>query len=414
MGDPVGYDGVHVWLRQSVSSTKHGQTRTMEIAISLRPGMAAAQVEALLKEADSGMQRLSQHLNTSFAGVDTGSAVSPDSSMSLEPPAPLELPPSHGVEPVPPAAPGEQPVSRPAAGQDTDDIPPSTHKPTAAASPVRTASPTPAKSPVPAAEFSIKDFLDAARAELDLSPKQAMERLSVKSLQGIDLNEALDTLRRQIAGAGGGEPVVPGGPPPVPAAPPAPAAPPRYFEEEDDSEFDVTFHLDDESDEFDLEDVPDFDAVTPPPPLQAVPAAKRSAPAKPAAHGPGEGSLEHSATSGQKSSTLELIGQLRATAKGSNPTPQQRIAFRNIIQEELGEQPAKALVAGLWRVPAERLGADQLDALLSWGKRDTFGEEAVEVLAALRAEREGKGAPSASGDPGAESASSPPLPRRRS
>jgi hypothetical protein len=415
VGDPVGYDGEHIWLRQSVSSTKDGQTRTMEIAISLRPGMTAAQVEALLKEADAGMQRLSHHLNTSVAGADAGSAVLTDSSMSLEPPAPLKLPPTHGVEPVPPAVTGVQPVSRPAASQDADHLAPAAHRPPTTAAPAATASPAPAKSPVPAAGLSIKDFLDTARAELDLSPKQAMERLSVKSLQGIDLHEALDTLRRLSASAGVGDPVVPGGPPTAAMQPLVPAAPPRYFEEEeDDSEFDVTFHLDDESDEFDLEDVPDFDAVPPSPPLRAVPAAKRPAPAKPAAHGPGKDSVEPSADSGQKSSTLELIGQLRATAKGSNPTSQQRIAYRNIIQEELGEQSAKALVAGLWRLPAERLGAEQMDALLSWGKQDTFGEEAVEVLAALRAERERKDAPSASGDPGAGSASPTPVPRRRS
>jgi hypothetical protein len=414
VGDPVGYDGERIWLRQSVSSTKDGQTRTMEIAISLRQGMTAGQVEALLKEADSGMQRLSHYLNTSFAGADAGSTVSPDSSMSLEPPAPLELPRSHEVEPIPPAVPGEQPIERKAAGQDPDHIAPSAHKSPAAALPVPTASPAQAKSPVSAAELSIKDFLDAARAELDLSPKQAMEKLGVKSLQGIDLHAALDTLRRQTAGARREEPVVSGDPPPAASSSPASAVPPRYFEEEDDSEFDVTFHLDDESDELDLEDVPDFDAVTPPPSLQAVPTAKRSAPAKPAAHGTGEGPPEQSVASGQKSTTLELIGQLRAAAKGSNPTSQQRIAYRNIIQEELGEQPAKALVAGLWRVPAERLGAEQMDALLSWGKRDTFGEEAVEVLAALRAERERKGAPSASGDTSTGSASSTPVPRRRS
>jgi hypothetical protein len=414
LGDPVGYDGEHIWLRQSITSTKDGQTRTMEIAISLRQGMTAGQVEALLKEADAGMQRLSHHLDTSFAGADAGSAVSPGSSMGLEPHSPLELPASRVVEPVPLAVPAEQPVSRPAAGQDPDHIASSDHKPPTPVSPVPAASPAPVRPTAPAAELSIKDFLDAARAELDLSPKQAMERLSVKSLQGIDLLESLDTLRRQMARQGGGEPVVSSSPPPAAPSPEAPVAPPRYFEEEDDGEFEVTFHLDDESDELDLEDVPDFDAVTPPPPLQEVPSAKRPVPAKPAAHGSGEDSLQESAPSGQKSSTLELIGQLRATAKGSNPTSHQRIAYRNIILEELGEQPAKALVVGLWRVPAERLGADQMDALLSWGKRDTFGEEAAEVLAALRAERSRPATPSDSGGPSAGSASSSPLPRRRS
>ena len=407
VGDPVGYDGEHIWLRQSITSTNDGQTRTMEIAISLRQGMTASQVEALLKEADAGMQQLSRHLDTSFAGAGAGSPVLPSSSMSLVPHVPLEQLRSNGVEPAPLGVPSEQPISRPTAGQDPDHTVPSSHRPP---TPVSPATPNPTAR---TATLSIKNFLDAARAELDVSPKQAMERLSVKSLQGIDLHEALDTLRRQMAGSAG-EPVIPGGPPPVAASSPVPAAPPRYFEEEDDSEFEVTFHLDDESDEFELEDVPDFDAITPPSGPVAVPSAKRPAPAKRAARGPDEGSVEESTPSGQKSSTLELIGQLRATAKGSNPTSQQRVAYRNIIQDELGEQPAKALVVGLWRVPAERLGAEQMDALLSWGKRDTFGEEAAEVLAALQAERERQGAPSGSGVPSAGSASSPPLPRRRS
>jgi hypothetical protein len=101
VGDPVGYDGEQIWLRQSVSSTKDGQTRTMEIAISLRQGMTAGQIEALLIEADAGMQRLSHHLTTSFAEAEAAAAVSPDSSMSLDSPSRLELPPSHEVEPVP-------------------------------------------------------------------------------------------------------------------------------------------------------------------------------------------------------------------------------------------------------------------------------------------------------------------------
>jgi hypothetical protein len=74
----------------------------------------------------------------------------------------------------------------------------------------------------------------------------------------------------------------------------------------------------------------------------------------------------------------------------------QKSAYRNIIQNELGEQDARALVQGLWRAPAERLGAEQLDALLSWGKRETFGEEAQLVLAELRAERVSRGSSSAS------------------
>jgi hypothetical protein len=255
--------------------------------------------------------------------------------------------------------------------------------------------------------ISVKDFVAAVRAELDLSPKQAMDRLHVRSLNGLDLNEALDALRRQMGREG--EQTVSS--PTQVAQPPEAPVPPRYFaEEEDEGEFEVTLSLDEDSDEFDLEDVPDFDAVAPRPRAVATPSVKRPAPAKsaPAANGVDQGSPVESAAAGQTSTTLELIGQLRAAAKGSTPTSHQRTAYRNIILRELGEQPAKALVAGLWHVPAERLGADQLDALLSWGKRDTFGEEATLVLAALRTEREQKGATPASGGPGVGAAGSPP------
>lgn len=87
---------------------------------------------------------------------------------------------------------------------------------------------------------------------------------------------------------------------------------------------------------------------------------------------------------------MQIIGHLRKAAGGGTPTSQQRVAYRNIILRELGDQSARALVQGLWRVGADKLGAEQLDALLSWGKRETFGEEADLVLRALQVEREQK------------------------
>ena len=68
MGDPVEYDGEHIWLRQSITQTVQGQTRTLEIGVSVRPGMTADQIEALLREADAGMQRLTRHLDGQLAG----------------------------------------------------------------------------------------------------------------------------------------------------------------------------------------------------------------------------------------------------------------------------------------------------------------------------------------------------------
>ncbi|HLJ81710.1 MAG TPA: hypothetical protein VKT52_09515, partial [Ktedonobacterales bacterium] len=99
---------------------------------------------------------------------------------------------------------------------------------------------------------------------------------------------------------------------------------------------------------------------------------------------------------------------------GGAPTTHQRSAYRNVVVNELGEPETVALVRGLWRVNPERLGPEQLDALISWGKRDTFAEEAADVLAALRAERQ-QAAAAASEAPAAPTtpAASRPAPRSR-
>ncbi len=370
MTDPVGYDGERIWLRQSVTGTRDGLTRSVEIAVSVHPGMSANQVDALLGEADVCMQVLSRHLNN-YLNNDWSDAD------------------------------GREPAGTPTSGERAVAPPPVAPPPVASST---RPSSTPVKekpAAAPTSELSVKDFIAAVRAELDLNPKQAMDKLNVKSLTGVNLREALETLRLQ-PGQSSENPSRGTGQPPAAAAPARASAVPRYFEEED-SEFDVTFSLDgdvldgeiesansvharvpDFGDEFDLEDVPDFTALTPPPQVTA----------------PGKtGQLEVSGKAGEsrfsesfpdsgRSQALQIISQLRAAAKGGALTSQQRSAYGNIILQELGELAAKTLVTGLWRVPAERLGAEQLDALLSWGKRDTFGEEASLVLEALRAESE--------------------------
>src|SRR5437588_385406 len=74
MGNPLQHEGEHIWLRQSVTLTIEGQTRTIEMAVPVRPGATADEVEALLNEADAGMQRLSYHLDGQIASL-TGTPI---------------------------------------------------------------------------------------------------------------------------------------------------------------------------------------------------------------------------------------------------------------------------------------------------------------------------------------------------
>lgn len=288
---------------------------------------------------------------------------------------------------------------------------------------------------------------------MGLNPAQAMERLGVRSLQGLNLREALEALRRQLVRDGGGDvPAAPAqgsraaqparGAAPASAAsqPPAPGRreatlpqPPRYFEEEDEMDGrEFTFTVDDSGDiydefgqavgeeaasysadnvngasdefgalddldDFDLDDVPDFGP--PPTPARTAPAAPLASPAPAAARrgtaraGSAPSAAEPEevaaapATEG-RSLGLQRVGYFRGVRGGGAATGQQRMAYRNIIVRELGDGDARALVQGIWRVTPDRLGGEQLDALVSWGKRDTFSEEAALVLAVLQEERE--------------------------
>jgi hypothetical protein len=266
-----------------------------------------------------------------------------------------------------------------------------------------------------------------------------MQALGVRSLEGLNLRESLEVLRRQaVRGNDSPSQVTSASPAPRPATPAAPApqsqaaaarpataaptsriapAPPRYFDEEDDEE-EFTYTIDeeeleaavagdgayglndgmpapigragedyDELDDLDLDDVPDFGpsaaAPSAPPSRRATghPAAPTSAPTPAVPPAQVEAAAPASLAAG-------LIARLRATQPGGGLSSQQRKAYQNIVVAELGETRAAGLIKGVWGLTPDRLGTEQVDELLSWGKRDTFADEATQVLAELRAERQ--------------------------
>lgn len=476
--------GEHIWLRQAVRFTVGDQRRTLEIAIPVPVGAPADEVERLLRQASEGMERLTRHLDERVAALTGGLAApravdaahtdhievpSTSGEISASTLAPVEtapatsdtaqpataLVPTHALEPEQPltprreegaehptqAAPGateRAPTRTPqAAPQPARPEPMRPTTPAAGASSRPTASTPGSQPPVaarPAAasapktsapDLTRRDFL-AETTALGLNPRQVMERLGVRSLDGLNLREALEVLRRQMVrdtGVADVESSVPADMPAAPASPraavapiSAPATAGKYFEEEDD--FDISFALPDEdptdldlvagqaaesgsgafadddlADLDDLDDVPDFGQSTPP--AAAVPApARRAAPAtrtastQSAAPTPG-GAVAASGPLSlpQRARARDLMARLRATPAGGTPTRGQLTAYANIIVDQLGAATAAALVQGLWGTRVDRLGTDQLNALIQWGKDDEFAVEAPAVAAALQAER---------------------------
>ena len=291
-------------------------------------------------------------------------------------------------------------------------------EPPAAPSPTPRPS-APSTGPASTTPLTLPEFLKAAQDEFGLTPRTVMEKLGVRSLSGVNYREALETLRRQA--------LRDGATPPAPATPLAneqrrpPAAPagPRYFEEEidepeiifgpdDDAAFDDEFGAEDDDDEV-IDALELAEEIAPPPP--APPARPASATrARLTAQAPASPPARLAdPISEEQGRIAELIAQLRSAQAGGVPSSHQRTAYRNIVVQELGEEKAKALVAGLYRVTPERLGPEQIDLLLSWGKRDTFADDADPVLAALRAERAAQQASQSS--PSNPASAEPPAPR---
>lgn len=432
-----------IWLRQSARFMLGEQRRTVEIAIPVRPGASAEEIERLLREADAGMTALTRHLDGRIAdllgrasanganginGAAKTAAPLPATASSPAQPAtpPRDDTPAAPAQPAPTAAATSSPVHAavhtapsPAASTthaaaptiptatsaSSHSLPP---RPTPAAAPAtpstRPATPAaaqpaarPAAAP-PAAStepLTRPEFLAETRT-LGLTPPQVMQRLQVRSLDGLNYREALDLLRRQLLNESGAAPTVapvvsppvsPSMPAPAPASAPTPA--PAYFDEEDD--YDFTFTLPDDAsasgdvyddmsdgmdgepdaaldgagDLYDVDEIPDIADGT-------EPLASPSVPSTPSAAAPAR--------------AHELLEHFRGTTPGGAATPDQLKAYTNLIAGQLDATQAGTLVRGIWGVAPNRLGFDQLYALIQWGKEDAFAEEAPAVLAALKAE----------------------------
>ncbi|HEX9039071.1 MAG TPA: hypothetical protein VF808_18965, partial [Ktedonobacterales bacterium] len=348
MGDELAEprDPNHIWLRQSVTFSVNGQTRTLEMALPLRPGATPGEVEALLDEADAGMRRLSRRLDAHLAALN---GATPDPALPSAPP----------------------PAPRPAASRSATPPPAPAHS-------ERAATPAPATAPAHmSVDLTIPEFLAEITAS-GLTQRQAMEKLNVRSLSGLNLRESLESLRRQMLMEGA----------------PAPAGAPLAFEEEDgeaalagEPEMELSYpdsvSLPDEDEEEDEEGMPGTLTASAPPassldalrrdarltPAAKLPAAARRSSAPPPAEDTPAAPMAEETPAARAE---RILGELRALHGGGTISDHQRTAFANIVVTELNEKGVDAMARAVWNIQPEQLGPEQYDALISWGKRDHF------------------------------------------
>lgn len=393
-------DPNHIWLRQSVTFAVNGQTRTLELALPLRPGATPDEVEALLDEADAGMRRLSSRLDAHLAEVTGAAPVAPPAASAPErheaPPAPRPATPSRPAAPIASApAPAEKPAEK---------VAPRPPAPAAAA---------PVAAPAPAAsgpDLTRPEFLAAVGA-LGLDARTVMERLNVRSLNGLNLREALDLLRRQAVRDGS----VSDEREPASTAPathverPAPIGSPRFDEEDDNPTFELSY-----PDPGDLPSDEAFESADDFAPLEAPTAAPSSthAPTAPVSDVPDleellNGGARKAAEDATATRAREVIATMRGAHPGGQATPHQRSAYQHVVIDQIGEAKAASVARAIWNLTPDRLGPEHYDAFTRWGKEDAFAEEVEAALAILRAEYAAERAAKQSGKSSATAAAKP-------
>lgn len=365
--------GPYIWLRYATQYIKDGRTHTVEMSVPVPVGSGPEVREQLIREAEEGMLQLTAHMNQRVSPVPVPSS---QTQAVLGSKAPRSAPqPSANTRSAPaqPAAssrtttPGNRPagVSAPHASTQPADgqvvTPPET--------PTGRGRPTgglPLPSGEPGSNMPLPQFIQYLKDNMDLTPKQAMEMLNVRSLTtGINLRDALEVLKEKVGQSG-------------PAAAPLqtpthrePSGPlPRISHSEDNLPV-VEMRNRQVSTGFDEE--VGFDGLGEPAlsnenydDLEDLPL-------------PDEFSEQELERARMK------VDALRESQGATLTSPQRLQVLSNVVLSQISEEELRALIGGVWNIQTpKKLKVDQAEALISWAKlEDDFMKQVEAVLEVL-------------------------------
>ncbi len=380
--------GPYIWLRYATQYTKDGRTHTVEMSIPVPLGANAETREQLFREAEVSMRQLVNHVEQRVPQLSQSAQPAPASAPGTRPPqksantqARPASTPAPLTAPQPATAGGdagefEQATARSAAAT----LPPT--RPNVGASMPLTLGPT---SNDTGSTLSLPEFIQYIKENLDLTPKQAMELLKVRSLStGINLREALEQLM-SLAPRDGTTSLPterraeenPPAPMPISNAvavhahastnsafPAEVAHEPgpdtgRMREARPAYGFNEEINPDEEDA---LEELEDF----------AIPAENLS-----------PRLLEQART---------MIDTLRESQGAAVANPKRLQVLNTVAISQISEEQLQAVAQGIWGIAAlKKLKVDQVEALISWAKQDYFVEEVDAVLVVLEEEHYARG-----------------------
>jgi hypothetical protein len=361
----------HIWLRYATQFTAAGRSHTIEMSVPLPIGATDETREQLLREAEQGLSHLISHVETRIPQIlqhpqarsthpanSTPATPAPASKPLVSRPAnkPASAPAQQTANQSPPANPQvHEQKSEPARQEE--------HREKAQRSNGVSMPSLPGGGN---GNLSIPEFIQAIKG-LGLTPRQAMDRLKVKTLAtGLNLREALDRLQYLIAQESGEAPDVelkaPAPQPPMTNSsvhntiPDRQASPDPMDEEDPFGNLPIPV-FDEEIDPEEEDFAEPLDAFSP--------------------------SLDPSSRNRAKA----IVDKLREARGATVVSPGRLQALHNVIGDQINEEQLLTLIHRLWGVSIQkRLKVDQVEALIYWAKEDDFVNEVDAVLALFEEE----------------------------
>jgi hypothetical protein len=402
MNKADGSDGTgsHIWLRYATQFTMNGRSVTVEMGIPVPLGASAETRERLIREAEEGMEQLSNHIEGRIGQMVQRIQQAPTAKQSATRPAntptttatPPAVAPAPAPKPPRPAQP-TQPTQSTQSTQPIQLVPNRENAP--AASQEKEVPSTPPRTNVGASmpgtgdtggNLSLPQFIQIIRESLNLTPKQAMDLLKVKSLSGLNYRTALEDLQSAISSESADAPESPEPPlklreetpsrgserpatntgtrnttsqsqSPAPVSNIVPISKKVPYEEithavirETPPTYSPAFDEELDDTDIEFEDEPEYPQLT-----------------------------QH-----EREIAEEVLKRLKEAQGSSVASPSRLTVLNNVIGGQISDEQLQQLIQGVWKVNStKKLKNEQVEALVYWGKDDNFIEEVELVLALL-------------------------------
>jgi hypothetical protein len=391
---PTGTDGnPYIWLRYTTQFNAGGRTHTIEMGVPVPIGASAEVREQLIREAEIGMDQLTRRVENRVAQISQRNT-RPQEPLRTQAPAttrpnqvPLQEEGYRSSTGAPTPVGPRSTTQAPAAAREAPQ-PLSLHEKQSTTVPVRQSGPvnmpvTPGMQGEANSNMKLSQFMQAIRDAWGLTPKQAMDLLNVKTLNGMNYRDALRKLQPLVEG--NSRDTSTSG-----AVNKAPTAMQSKTTEEQ---------------------------ARPQRPLpaqgsQSIPLAS---PVPAALHGPAnipvipikdemirevprrvykfdEEDEELQEEKEEENEEQRVIARIKLDelkeVRGTSLTSQGRLTvLQNVLNSQISDQQLQHLIEHVWGVTSvKKLKVDQIEALISWAKEDYFVEEVEAVLTVIDGE----------------------------